>query len=141
TRDEVIQAAQAAQADGFIRDMKDGYDTVVGERGYRLSGGQRQRVAIARTILKQPDVLILDEATSALDSQSEALVQKALTDLQHDRTVIVIAHRLSTIVNADRILVMEKGRLVESGTHDELIHQGERYAHYWNLQLQGGAIA
>ncbi|MEM9154081.1 MAG: ABC transporter ATP-binding protein [Cyanobacteria bacterium P01_F01_bin.33] len=140
TAAEVIQAARAAQAHEFIAELPGGYDTVVGERGYRLSGGQRQRLAIARTILKQPEVLILDEATSALDSQSEALVQQALAELQQDRTVMVIAHRLSTIVKADQILVLEKGRVVERGTHHELLAKGKRYAHYWQLQLQGGAL-
>lgn len=141
TLEDVIQAAKAAQAHEFIQTLSEGYETVVGERGYRLSGGQRQRLAIARTILKQPEVLILDEATSALDSQSEALVQKALADLQQDRTVLVIAHRLSTIVNADQILVLEQGRVVECGTHHELLAKGERYAHYWQLQRQDRAAA
>jgi ATP-binding cassette subfamily B protein/subfamily B ATP-binding cassette protein MsbA len=134
TEGEVIAAAQAAQAHDFIKALPQGYETVVGERGYRLSGGQRQRLALARAILKQPEVLILDEATSALDSQSERLVQQALAMFQEDRTVLVVAHRLSTIVNADQILVLEQGEIVERGTHQELLSRGGHYAHYWQLQ-------
>jgi ATP-binding cassette subfamily B protein/subfamily B ATP-binding cassette protein MsbA len=134
TEGEVIAAAQAAQAHDFIKALPQGYETVVGERGYRLSGGQRQRLALARAILKQPEVLILDEATSALDSQSERLVQQALAMFQEDRTVLVVAHRLSTIVNADQILVLEQGEIVERGTHQELLSRGGHYAHYWHLQ-------
>jgi ATP-binding cassette, subfamily B, bacterial MsbA len=137
TLEDVIEAAKAAQAHQFILDLPDGYETTVGERGYRLSGGQRQRLALARAILKQPEILILDEATSALDSESERLIQQALAQFQRDRTVIVIAHRLSTIVEADQILVMEKGQLVEQGNHRALIQKQERYARYWNLQTQG----
>jgi ATP-binding cassette subfamily B protein/subfamily B ATP-binding cassette protein MsbA len=137
TEEEVIAAAQDAQAHDFIKALPEGYQTVVGERGYRLSGGQRQRLALARAILKQPEVLILDEATSALDSQSERLVQQALAMFQEDRTVLVVAHRLSTIVNADQILVLEQGEIVERGTHQELLSRGEHYAHYWQLQAQG----
>ena len=140
TFDQVIKAAKAAQAHQFILELPDGYETTVGERGYRLSGGQRQRLALARAILKQPDVLILDEATSALDSESERLIQQALAQFQRDRTVIVIAHRLSTIVEADQILVLEKGQLVEQGSHRSLIQKHGRYAHYWNLQTQGVVV-
>lgn len=136
---EVVEAAQAAQAHHFIANMPDGYKTVVGERGYRLSGGQRQRLALARAILKRPEILILDEATSALDSESERLIQQALAEFQRDRTVIVIAHRLSTIVKADQILVLEKGRIVEVGTHKTLMNKQGRYAHYWTLQTRGVA--
>lgn len=138
TEQEVMQAAKDAQAHDFIEALPNGYDTIVGERGYRLSGGQRQRVALARAILKQPEVLILDEATSALDSYSERLVQQALAMFQKDRTVLVVAHRLSTITGADQILVLEQGEIIEQGTHQELLSQGERYAHYWQLQGQGG---
>jgi len=140
TLEEVIEAAKAAQAHQFILDMPDGYETIVGERGYRLSGGQRQRLALARAILKQPEILILDEATSALDSESERLIQQALAEFQRDRTVIVIAHRLSTIVEADQILVLEKGRLIEQGSHRTLMRKQGRYAQYWSLQSQGIAV-
>ncbi|NET08850.1 MAG: ABC transporter ATP-binding protein, partial [Symploca sp. SIO2B6] len=136
TRENVIKAAKDAQAHHFIQELPEGYDTIVGERGYRLSGGQRQRLALARAIIKQPDILILDEATSALDSESERLIQEALSDFQKNRTVIIIAHRLSTIVDADQILVFEKGELVEQGNHDILISQKGRYAQYWSLQTQ-----
>ena len=137
TETEVMEAAKDAQAHEFITALPQGYQTVVGERGYRLSGGQRQRIALARAILKQPEVLILDEATSALDSYSERLVQQALAMFQQDRTVLVVAHRLSTITGADQILVLEQGEIIERGTHQELLNQGERYAHYWQLQAQG----
>mgnify|MGYP006281007555 CR=1 FL=1 len=138
TETEVMEAAKEAQAHEFITALPQGYQTVVGERGYRLSGGQRQRIALARAILKQPDVLILDEATSALDSYSEQLVQQALAMFQQDRTVLVVAHRLSTITGADQILVLEQGEIIERGTHQELLSRGERYAHYWQLQVQQG---
>jgi ATP-binding cassette subfamily B protein/subfamily B ATP-binding cassette protein MsbA len=134
---EVERAANAANAAEFIERLPQQYETLVGERGYRLSGGQRQRLALARAILRQPSILILDEATSALDSESEALVQKALYEFQQNRTVLVIAHRLSTIRNADQILVMEQGRLVEQGNHEQLLRQSGRYAHYWRLQVAG----
>lgn len=131
---EIVAAATDAQAHEFITALPDGYETTVGERGYRLSGGQRQRLALARAILRQPDVLILDEATSALDSQSERLIQDALDRFQENRTVLAIAHRLSTIVRADTILVMEAGKIVERGTHRELLALDSRYAAYWKLQ-------
>jgi ATP-binding cassette, subfamily B, bacterial MsbA len=135
--EQVIEATKAAQAHQFILELPNGYHTIVGERGYRLSGGQRQRLALARALIKQPDILVLDEATSALDSESEQLIQKALEQLQHRHTVIVIAHRLSTIAKADQILVLEQGKLVEQGSHYGLMKQKSRYAHYWNLQMQG----
>ncbi|MBD2081297.1 ABC transporter ATP-binding protein/permease [Leptolyngbya sp. FACHB-17] len=140
TPEAVIEAAKAAQAHHFIVEMPEGYDTIVGERGYRLSGGQRQRLALARAVLKQPEILILDEATSALDSESERLIQQALARFQKDRTVIVIAHRLSTIAEADQIIVLEKGQIVESGNHRALMNQHGRYACYWDLQTQNMVI-
>lgn len=130
TENEVIAAAQIANAHDFIMETEQGYDTVIGDRGCRLSGGQRQRISIARAILKNPMLLILDEATSALDTESERLVQEALEKLMKGRTTIVIAHRLSTIVNADRICVLSHGKIVESGTHSELI---EKRGHYKRL--------
>ncbi|WP_424099180.1 ABC transporter ATP-binding protein [Moorena producens] len=138
--DDVVEAAKAAQAHTFILALPDGYETVVGERGYKLSGGQRQRLALARALIKQPEILILDEATSALDSESEKLIQQALEQFQKERTVIVIAHRLSTIAEADQILVLERGEVVEHGTHKSLLHQGERYARYWKLQSSQVAV-
>ena len=133
--EEVRRAAEVAFADEFIEQLPNGYDSVVGERGILLSGGQRQRLAIARAVLVDAPVLILDEATSALDTQSETLVQKALANLMENRTSIVIAHRLSTIRKADNIVVLKKGKIVEMGTHDELLeHRGE-YKKLYELQF------
>ncbi|MBP1875108.1 ATP-binding cassette subfamily B protein [Ensifer adhaerens] len=139
SREAVRAAAVAAQADEFIGRMEKGYDTLVGERGITLSGGQRQRIAIARAILRNAPILLLDEATSALDAESETLVQKALEGLLHERTTIVIAHRLATVLKADRILVMEHGRVVEEGTHASLIRQDGLYAKLARLQFNHGA--
>ncbi|MEO1265481.1 MAG: ABC transporter ATP-binding protein/permease, partial [Pseudomonadota bacterium] len=134
--DEVEAAAKLAQIDDFIRQLPLGYDTMVGERGLKLSGGEKQRVAIARTILKGPPILMLDEATSALDSHTEREIQDALDTVSKDRTTLVIAHRLSTIVHADKILVMERGELVEEGTHAELLARDGVYASLWNRQRE-----
>ncbi|HRF94443.1 MAG TPA: ABC transporter transmembrane domain-containing protein [Aggregatilineales bacterium] len=135
TEDEIIAAAKAANAHQFITELTDGYETVVGERGTKLSGGQRQRVAIARAILKNPRILLLDEATSSLDSESEQLVQEALSRLMQNRTTIIIAHRFSTVRVANRIAVLDKGELVELGTHDELIVKDGIYTKLYDLQL------
>ena len=132
---DVQKAAEIANAHQFISLFPEGYQTWVGERGVNLSGGQKQRIAIARAVLLAPRILILDEATSALDSESEGLVQEALERLMRDRTVFIIAHRLATVRRADRILVLEKGRIVESGTHEELLEKGERYAGYYAQQF------
>jgi ATP-binding cassette subfamily B protein len=131
----VEEAAKVANAHQFISQLPEGYRTWVGERGVNLSGGQRQRLAIARAVLLNPHILILDEATSALDSESEALVQEALERLMENRTVFIIAHRLATVRRADRILVLEKGEVVESGTHQQLLVQGGRYAGYYAQQF------
>lgn len=136
TQDEVIQAAKAANAHNFILDMPGGYETQIGERGSKLSGGQRQRISIARAILKNPRVLILDEATSALDTESEKLVQEAIDKLMIGRTSFVIAHRLSTIQRADLIVVMEKGRIKEKGTHKELLAAGGLYSKLYQVQFE-----
>lgn len=135
-RSAVEAAAASAQALEFIRGLPDGFDTVVGERGYRLSGGQRQRISLARAIVRDPEFLILDEATSALDSQSEKLVQEAIERFEHNHTVLVIAHRLSTIVGADQILVLEAGRIIERGNHPDLLANRGAYSRLWNQQLR-----
>jgi ATP-binding cassette subfamily B protein/subfamily B ATP-binding cassette protein MsbA len=135
---EIIAAAEAAAADEFIGKLPEGYDSLIGERGVKLSGGQRQRLAIARAILADPRILILDEATSNLDSESERLIQKSLAELLQDRTAFVIAHRLSTIAGADKIVVIEDGRIVEVGSHQELLDQGGRYREMVHLQTDVG---
>ena len=134
SREEVIEAAKMAEAHGFIQNLPEGYDTEVGERGVKLSGGQRQRLAIARAILKDPDILVLDEATSDVDTETEMLIQRSLDDLTADRTTFAIAHRLSTIKDADKIVVLEDGKIVERGTHDDLIDEDGLYAHLWGVQ-------
>jgi subfamily B ATP-binding cassette protein MsbA len=134
--ERVREAAAAAYADEFIAGLPQGYDTLIGEGGLRLSGGQRQRLAIARALLKNAPILILDEATSQLDSESEALVQKALYNLMHGRTTLVIAHRLSTVQRADRIVVMEAGRIVETGSHAELLALGGTYKRLYEIQFR-----
>ena len=134
THDEVVEACKVANAHGFIMESPEGYDTNIGDRGTKLSGGQRQRLSIARAVLKNPEILILDEATSALDTESEKLVQDALTNLLKGRTSVVIAHRLSTIYNADRIYVIDEGRIAEEGTHKELLEKGGIYAHLIEMQ-------
>ena len=135
TDEEIIEAAKAATAHNFIMHLADGYETKIGERGITLSGGQRQRIAIARAILKNPRILILDEATSALDTESEEIVQEALDKLMIGRTSFVIAHRLSTIINADKIIVLDNGKVTESGTHKELMQTGGLYSHLYNIQF------
>jgi ATP-binding cassette subfamily B protein len=138
TEDEIILAAKNANAHEFIKDLPDGYDTLVGERGVKLSGGQRQRVAIARAMLKDAPILVLDEATSALDSESEQLIQDALWKLMKGRTAIVIAHRLSTIQKMDRIIVLDNGRILEEGSHTELLKKKNgHYARLWKHQSGG----
>jgi len=132
--EEVVKAARAAEAHGFIRDLPEGYDTVVGERGVKLSGGQRQRVAVARAFLRDPEILVLDEATSDVDTETEMLIQRSLERLARDRTTLVIAHRLSTVKDADEIVVLDDGSVVERGTHEELIDSDGLYAKLWGVQ-------
>jgi ATP-binding cassette subfamily B multidrug efflux pump len=142
SQDQIEAASVEAQAHDFILDLQDnngrtGYDAHVGERGIKLSGGQRQRVALARVILKDAPILILDEATSALDSEVEAAIQSSLIKVMHAKTVIAIAHRLSTIAEMDRIVVLDKGQVVEQGSHTELLANGGLYATFWNRQSGG----
>jgi ATP-binding cassette subfamily B protein len=138
---EIEAAASAAEADEFLRQLPEGYDTFLGERGTRLSGGQRQRIAIARAILKDPPILLLDEATSSLDAASERLVQHALEKLMERRTTIIIAHRLATVLKADRIVVVNEGRVVASGTHAELLATSPLYARLAELQFGAAGAA
>lgn len=137
TDKDIMRAAKKANALEFIKELPNGLNTVVGERGVKLSGGQRQRVAIARAILKDAPILILDEATSALDSESERLIQDSLERLMKDRTSIVIAHRLSTIAKLDRIIVLDKGKIIEDGPHTELLKKNGTYAKLWSHQSGG----
>ena len=135
TFEEVVEAAKSANAYDFIMDMPDGFDTILGERGTKLSGGQKQRIAIARMFIKNPKILILDEATSALDSESEKLIQDALDRLMNNRTTIYIAHRLSTIINSDKIVTLEKGTIIEEGTHEELLNNKGAYYNLYTAQM------
>jgi len=134
TQERVEEAAKIAHADKFIMQKAEGYQTVAGDRGARLSGGERQRITIARAVLKNPPILILDEATSSLDTDSERIVQDAINKLMENRTCIVIAHRLSTVQHADEIIVLEKGRIAERGTHKDLLNKGGIYQHLVEMQ-------
>jgi subfamily B ATP-binding cassette protein MsbA len=138
TEEEIVQAAKLAHADEFIRGMPNGYDTIIGDRGLLLSGGERQRIAIARAILHNPEILIFDEATSSLDSESERIVQGALQKISENKTVIAIAHRLATIINFDQIILLEKGLIVHSGSHHDLLRQSELYRKFINMQTLTG---
>jgi subfamily B ATP-binding cassette protein MsbA len=137
TQEELISASRSANAHDFILSFPKGYDTIVGEKGINLSGGQRQRIAIARAILKEPKILILDEATSSLDTESERLIQEALERLMKGRTTFVIAHRLTTVQNADVILVLDKGEIIEQGTHADLLERRGLYHHLYTIKLAG----
>jgi ATP-binding cassette subfamily B protein len=134
TQEEINHAAEVAEAHRFVMELPEGYDTIVGERGQKLSGGQRQRLPIARAVLMDPPIVILDEATSSVDNETEAAIQRSLARLVVDRSTVVIAHRLSTIRNADTIYVMERGKIIESGTHEDLIESNGSYAALWRVQ-------
>ena len=138
SEEQVYEAAKTANADLFIREMPEGYHTLIGDRGVKLSGGQRQRLSIARAVLRNPDILLLDEATSALDSQSEVYVQEALDNIMKNRTSVVIAHRLSTVQHADRIVVFQDGSIIEQGNHAELMCQNSLYAKWVEMQHLNG---
>lgn len=132
----MLAAARVANAHEFVERLAKGYNTVIGDQGYRLSGGQRQRLALAGAILRDPAILVLDEATSDLDSRSEQLIQKSLDSQRGERTILVIAHRLSTVARADEILVLSQGQLIEQGTHDKLLAWNGHYAQFWRLQSE-----
>jgi len=134
-RAEIEKAAQLANASEFITSLPDRFDTIIGEQGMRLSGGQRQRISIARAILKNPPILIFDEATSSLDSEAERLIQDAIDNLMRDRTVLIIAHRLSSIIKSDKIIVLENGKIIDEGSHNELLLRSERYKYLYELQF------
>jgi len=136
TEEQVIQAARLAYADEFIRELDHGYDSKIGDRGLMLSGGQRQRICIARAILRNAPILVLDEATSALDTESEMIVQEALSNLMRNRTTFVIAHRLSTVMHADKIVVLEQGKIVEIGRHQELLVRNGLYRRLYTMQFK-----
>ena len=135
--EDVVHASRRAGADDFIDSMEHGYDSLVGERGVKLSGGQRQRIAIARVLLKNAPILVMDEATSSLDSLTERFIQEKLDEIMHGKTVLVVAHRLSTVAHLDRILVFDKGRLIEDGSHAQLLRQRGQYHRLWSRQAAG----
>ena len=139
TKEQVVEAATGAFADEFIRQLPQGYDTIVGERGWNLSGGQRQRIALARAILRKPQILVLDEATSSLDAESEKLIQQYISDIRGKSTVLIVAHRMSTIETADKIVVLEDGRITDEGDWDSLLAKDGKFANY--LQVQTGAAS
>ena len=134
TEDEIVEAARIAEAHDFVTSLPDGYETQIGEGGHKLSGGQRQRLSIARAVLKDAPILVLDEATSSVDNETEEALQKSLAVISKDRTTIVIAHRLSTIRHSDSIMVLDEGKVVELGSHDELLDNNSQYARLWNVQ-------
>jgi subfamily B ATP-binding cassette protein MsbA len=134
--DKIIEAAKIANAHNFISEMENGYETIIGDRGVKLSGGEKQRISIARAILRNPPILILDEATSSLDTESEMLVQQAIERIMTGRTSVVIAHRLSTVQNADKIIVLNDGNIVETGSHSELLGQNGLYTKLYNMQFK-----